>query len=149
MGPDQGRGGRHLIVPPGSAAPAADDGLYVHRASGMNVMFGFRTLDPDHERAQSLVDAVRITPYDGRQAPRTRIVSPAGRAWNGDQPRGLEYWVRLHDIYQREIVDERDRFYLAMLRQLGIEKGRPFAPGDRLRTILTQAAAAGELMAQA
>ena len=59
-------------------------------------------------------------------------MSPRGRPWNGDQPRGLEYWVRLHDIYQREIVDERDRFYRAMLRQLGIEKGQPFIPDDRL-----------------
>jgi hypothetical protein len=40
----------------------------------------------------------------------TRIVSPDGRPWSGDQPRGLDYWVRLHAIYQTEIVDERDRF---------------------------------------
>ena len=112
-------------------------------------MFGFRTLDPDPTRAQTLVDAVRITPPDGREAHETRIVSPDGRPWNGDQPRGLEYWVRLHEIYGREIVDERDRFHLAMLRQLGIRKGQPFAPDERLTAILTQAAAAGELMAQA
>ena len=115
----------------------------------MNIMFGFRTLDPDPAQAQALVDGVRITPLDGRDAPATRIVSPDGRPWDGDQPRGLQYWVRLHDIYQREIVDERDRFFLAMLRGLGIEKGKPFAPADRLAEILTAAAAAGELMAQA
>jgi hypothetical protein len=76
-------------------------------------------------------------------------VSPDGRAWSGDQPGGLEYWVRLHDIYQREIVDERDRFFLAMLRQLGIEKGRPFEPDDRMTALRTEASAAGELIAQA
>jgi hypothetical protein len=86
----------------------------------MNVMFGFRTLDPDPDRARALVDAVRIYPYARRKdPPPTRVISPDGRAWSGDQPRGLPYWERLHDIYQREIVDERDRFYLAMLRQLG------------------------------
>jgi hypothetical protein len=76
-------------------------------------------------------------------------VSPEGRPWSGDQPRGIEYWRRLHDIYQSEVVDERDRFHLAMLRQLGIEKGKPFAPDERLTRILEQGAAAGELMAQA
>jgi hypothetical protein len=96
-----------------------------------------------------LVDGIRITPYDGREAPATRIVSPGGREWDGDQPRGLDYWVRLHEIYQREVVDERDRFFLAMLRQLGIEKGAPFEPDERLTQILTTASAAGELMAQA
>ncbi len=149
MGPDAGKGGKHLVVPPGQEPPNSTD-VHVLLATGMNVMFGFRTLDPDPERAQALVDAVRIYPYSRRDdPPATRVISPKGRVWDGDQPRGLDYWVRLHDIYQREIVDERDRFYLAMLRQLGIEPGKPFEPDQRLRGILTDASAAGELMAQA
>jgi len=128
MGPEQGAGGKHLIVPPGEPVPDVDDSFYVHQAIGMNVMFGFRTLDPDQTRAQALVDAVRVSSYDGRDAPATRIISPDGRAWSGDQPRGLDYWVRLDDIYQHEVVDERDRFYLATLKQLGIEKDRAFEP---------------------
>jgi hypothetical protein len=150
MGPDAGNGGRHLVVPPGEGAPEVGDDYYLQHASGMNIMFGFRTLDPDPVRAQALVDAVRIYPYAEREHPTpARVVSPAGRPWSGDQPRGLDYWVRLHDIYQSEIVDERDRFFLAMLKQLGIEKDKPFTPDERLTGILTRATAAGELMAQA
>ena len=150
LGPDRGQGGRHVVVPPGQDAPQVDDGTYVHQATGVNIMFGFRTLDPDPQRSQALVEAVRVYPYRDREDPEpTRIVSPDGRAWSGDQPRGLDYWVRLHDIYQSEIVDERDRFYLAMLKQLGIEKGAPFQPDERLTALLTEASAAGELMAQA
>ncbi|MET0325150.1 MAG: DUF1254 domain-containing protein, partial [Ilumatobacteraceae bacterium] len=150
MGPDAGRGGKHLIVPPGQEPPADIDGFDVLRSTGMNIMFGFRTLDPDPARSQALVDGVRIYAYrDRADPPVTRVISPDGRAWSGDQPRGLAYWKRLHEIYRTEIVDERDRFYLAMLKQLGITKERPFEPDDRLTTILTQASAAGELMAQA
>ena len=150
MGPDRGRGGKHVVVPPGQEAPDVDDGCYVHTASGMNIMFGFRTLDPDPQRSDELVRAVKVYPFAERNAPSpTRIVSPEGKAWTGDQPRGLDYWVRLHEIYQHEVVDERDRFYLAMLKQLGIEKGRPFRPDERVTAILTQGAEAGELMAQA
>ncbi|CAM3688426.1 DUF1254 domain-containing protein [Occultella aeris] len=149
MGPDRGEGARYLIVPPGGGTTEVD-GYRVLHSTGTNIMFGFRTLDPDPDRSQALVDAVRIYPYARREdPPQTRLVSPGGRAWSGDQPRGLEYWVRLHEIYQREIVDDRDRFYLAMLKQLGIEKGKPFAPDERLTRILTDGAAAGELMAQA
>ncbi len=149
MGPDQGRGGRYLIVPPGQDAPSLADSRLL-QASGTHVMFGFRTLDPDPDRAHQLVEQVHIYPFDRRDdPPPTHLVSPDGRPWSGDQPRGLEYWVRLHDIYQSEIVDERDRFYLAMLRQLGIERGQPFAPGERLTKILLEGAAAGELMAKA
>jgi len=149
MGPDQGGGGRHLILPPGTEEPTLDGEYYVHRATGMNVMFGFRTLDPDPVRAQGIVDGLRITRLDGQAAPPTRVLSPEGRRWDGDQPRGLAYFALLHAIYQDEVVDERDRFFLAMMRQLGIEKGAPFAPDERLQRILTQGAEAGELMAQA
>ncbi len=150
MGPDGGNGGRHVVIPPGQEPPAGLDGYHVLRSTGMNVMFGFRTLDPDAARSSALVAGVRIYPFEQRHdPPPTRIISPEGRPWTGDQPSGLDYWVRLHEIYQSEIVDERDRFYLAMLKQLGIEKGKPFAPDARLSGILTQASAAGELMAQA
>ena len=114
-------------------------------------MFGFRTLDPDPQRSQALIDGIRITPFDGRPAPATRIVPPAGRAWNlATSPEAWTTGSRLHDIYQREIVHERDRFHLAMLRQLGIEKDKPFDPDHAAkRASSPTATAAGELMAQA
>ena len=151
MGPDKGEGGRTLVLAPGVEAPAdIDSDIRVMRSTGVNIMFGFRTLDPDQERSEAMVRAVRIYPYADRDDPRqTRIVSPDGRPWTGDQPGGLDYWRLLHDFYQSEVVDERDRFYLAMLKQLGIEKGRPFEPDDRLKRILTDASSAGELMAKA
>ncbi|NED79784.1 DUF1254 domain-containing protein [Streptomyces sp. SID11233] len=150
MGPDRGKGGKYLVVPPGQGAPSDVDGVRVLESTGVNIMFGFRTLDPDPEQARTLVEAVRLYPYgSGPGESPTRLVSPQGRPWSGDQPRGLAYWERLHGIYQSEVVDERDRFYLAMLKQLGIEKGRPFAPDERLTGILERATATGELMAQA
>lgn len=150
MGPDRGEGGKYLVVPPGLDAPPDVDGVRVLESTGVNIMFGFRTLDPDPERARTLVEAVRLYPYgSGPGESPTRLVSPQGRPWSGDQPRGLAYWERLHGIYQSEVVDERDRFYLAMLKQLGIEKGRPFTPDERLTGILERATGTGELMAQA
>lgn len=151
MGPDRGKGGKYVIVSPNQEAPQnLGDDYRILESSGVNIMFGFRTLSPDPVAADTLVHAVRIYPFSERDNPKpTRIVAPEGRPWSGDQPRGLDYWIRLHDIYQSEIVDERDRFYLAMLKQLGIEKGKPFAPDARLTRILQQGAAAGELMAQA
>ncbi len=152
MGPDQGGGARYLVVPPGQEPPAGAeaDGFRLLASTGMNIMFGFRTLDPDPARSRALVDAVRVHPYTQRDnPPPTRIVSPDGKPWSGDQPGGLAYWERLHAVYQSEVVDERDRFFLAMLHQLGIEKGEPFTPDERLRGILEDASAAGELMAKA
>ena len=63
-------------------------------------------------------------------------------------PRGFEYWERLADIINQEPVEERDRFFHAMLKPLGIEKGKPFKPDERQKKILTDAAEFGFLMAQ-
>ena len=43
-------------------------------------------------------------------------------------PLGMEYWRRLDEVIQREPIEERDRFFHAMLKPLGIEKGKPFNP---------------------
>src|SRR3954447_11176988 len=79
MGPDAGQGGRHLVLAPGEPVPAGAEELHVLRASGRNIFFGFRTLDPDPRRSQALVDAVRIHPFALRDdPPPTRVVSPTG-----------------------------------------------------------------------
>jgi hypothetical protein len=39
-------------------------------------------------------------------------------------------------IIKNEPVAERDRFFTAMLRLLGIEKNKPFEPDERQRRIL-------------
>ena len=87
-------------------------------------------LGPGPGRAQALVDAVRIYPYVAARRPAADPAHLAGRASHGPATSraGLEYWERLHDIYQREVVDERDRFYLAMLQAARHREGQAVRP---------------------
>jgi hypothetical protein len=64
-------------------------------------------------------------------------------------PRGMAYWDRIAELIETEPVQERDRFILAQLRFLGIEKGKPFTPDARQQKILSEAAVVGEAMAKA
>lgn len=149
-GPDKGKGGKYLILPPGTEPPADAGKYYLAKSRSMNVLVGFRVLDPDPAKGQALVEQLRMYPYEQREhPPKTRLLSPNGRAWSGTQPRGMEYWQRLHEIIQREPVNERDRFYMAMLASLGIEKGQPFTPSEQQRKALEQGAQMGELIAKA
>ena len=100
------------------------------------------TVDGVGRRASSV-----ITKLD--KPPPARIVMPGGKEWSATPPRGLSYWERLGDILNKEPVQERDRFFMAMLRPLGIEKGKPFTPNQRQQKILTEAALVGEAMAKA
>lgn len=148
-GPDQGRGGRYLLLGPGQAVPN-EEGYRVVHSSTMNVAIFLRNLETDPEKAERLQKQLRFYPYRQRENPPVnRILRSGDKKWSGAQPRGLAYWERLADILNREPVQERDRIMMAMLRPLGIEKGKPFKPDERQKKILTDAALVGEAMAKA
>jgi hypothetical protein len=146
-GPDQGKGAKYLIVGPGQE-PGDTTGYTVVESPTFTITFGTRVLDPDPENAKALLDQLKIYPLSTRaNPPPTRLLTPQGKPWSQVQPRGLDYWKRLHAVLQIEPVAERDRVMMDMLAPLGIEKGKPFAPDDRQKKLLVAAAERGELMA--
>lgn len=147
-GPDKGAGGRYLILGPDDP-DMKPDGYRVFRSPTVNIWSAHRVLEPDAAKARSLIEGLRMYPYSQREQPTaTRHVAPAGRAWSGVQPRGLAYWEGLAEVIDEEPVHDRDRIMMGMLQPLGIEKGRPFAPTERQRRLLADAARTGEVMAR-
>jgi len=102
---------------------------------------------------QGAVDTLsQIRVYPLKQAahpPQTKIVRSSGKGLSSIPPSGYAYWERLADIISSETVEPRDRFFYAMLKPLGIEKGKPFAPDARQKQILSDAATLGFRMSQA
>lgn len=149
-GPDKGKGGKYLVLPPGTKAPEGTQGYYLAQSQTMNVLVGFRVLDPDPAKGKALVQQFRMYPLKDKANPSpTRLLTPNGKRWSGTQPRGMDYWQRLHEIIQHEPVNERDRFYMAMLASLGIEKDKPFSPTPAQSKALEQGVQMGELIAKA
>lgn len=150
VGPDKGEGGKYLILGPGQDDPKAE-GYFVLRSTTNKLLFGGRLLDPDRERAmRELVPGLRTYPYSERDnPPKEQVVSAGDAKWSQTPPAGIAYWETLANALANEPVQERDRFFMAMLKLLGIEKGKPFKPTARQQKILTDAAQMGELMAKA
>lgn len=150
MGPDKGKGGKYILVPP-TLKDFKAEGYFIVPCNTVNMFFGFRALDPDPKTTEILLKQVKIYPYAQRANPGpTKVVSPpAGKKWLGIQPSGIAYWERLHAILQNEPVEDRDRFFMAWLRNLGIERGKAFAPDERQKKILIAAAEKGQQMAMA
>jgi hypothetical protein len=148
-GPDQGNGGKFLLLGPGQSVSQAE-GYIVVRSSTLNVSIFIRNLEIDPDKAERLQKQFRFYPYAQRENPPVNhVLGPEGKKYTHTQPRGLAYWERLADILNREPVQERDRIMMAMLRSLGIEKGKPFRPDERQKRILTEGALVGEAMAKA
>jgi len=149
---EQGRGGKYLILGPGQETPKGAEGYHVFTSHTFKTQIFFRTLDTDPAKAKAFVDAVHIYPWSERDKnpPRTRMLTPKtnGALLNQMQPRGMAYWERLSQSLAGEPGEDRDRFFMVMLKSLGMENGKPFAPDARQKKILEQAATVGEAMAK-
>jgi len=150
VGPDKGKGGKYLIMPPGYG-PVEAPGYFVVQATSRDVFAGFRLLGDDKEKAiAELVPQIKTYTWtvEGRGEPLSARAA-GDKKWSQMPPRGMAYWESLNEVIQREPVEERDRLILAQLRFLGIERGQPFKPDERQKKILEDAVVVGEAMAKA
>jgi hypothetical protein len=148
--PDSEAPAKYLVLAPGQTMPEDVAGYALRRSSTFNIFFGVRLTDPDPQSAKEALAQLRLYPYARRDnPPKTEIFDVGTKAWSGGPPRGMEYWERLDEVIQREPAEPRDIFFHAMLRPLGLEKGKPFKPDARQTKILTDGALVGEAMAKA
>jgi hypothetical protein len=144
--------GKYLFVGPGQKAPkeAEAEGFEIFQSPTNNLLLGIRLIPTEKDERMKLLEKVAIYPYAERKNPKPRgYTTPQGKPWLAAQPRGLRYWQRLAEVINKEPVFERDRFFMAMLKPLGIQKGKPFKPDWRQERILVEAALVGEAMAKA
>lgn len=150
VGPDKGHGGKYLIMPPGYG-PVEAPGYFVVQATSRDVFLGFRIVDADRDKAiAEMVPQVKTYTWtvDGTGKP-IGARAAGDKKWSQMPPRGMAYWDSLNEAVQRNPVEERDRFTMAQLRFLGIERGQPFKPNERQTKLLTDGSLVGEAMAKA
>jgi hypothetical protein len=145
-GPDKGLGGKYLLLAPG-APDIVNPEYIVKRSTSNQVWFATRGLGADPVAAEALVRKYQLYAYDERpRPPTTRFIPVGGKTWSSEQPRDIKYFEYLHDVLAGEVPEERDRFFHGMLLSVGIEQGKPFAPTDRQKKILNDAAVTGDLL---
>ena len=150
-GIDKGRGAIIVVVGPGQEAPSdvpADAHLLWSRTS--NVLLFCRLLESDRAQIERVASALRIYRF-GQDGSATRLLRfrREGALTSMAHPRGLAYWECLAAAVHDEPIEDRDRFFAAMLKPLGIEPGRPFRPDARQAALLAEAAFVGEATAKA
>ncbi|HVZ87545.1 MAG TPA: DUF1254 domain-containing protein [Polyangia bacterium] len=144
-GPDAGRGGKHLFVPPGYLRPPPV-GYYVWRATTNRVLVGVRSLPigGDVKAALERIQTVKVRPLDppaGWTEPKwLNLTDGALQTTPLGWETTLKYWQVLHEAIESEPPYEAYRNQYGELAVLGIAQGRPFAPDARMRGILERAA---------
>ena len=148
-GPDGGKGGKYLLLPPGHKDATPQTGYYVLQGTmnNYNVMIRGIVENNDKDAAVQNVKRVKVYPLSESSNPKpNKFVSMSGVVMETTPPQGMEYWERLSVFINNNPVQARDPFYMGMLKPLGIEKGKEFKPDARQRKILDEAAQMGDAM---
>jgi hypothetical protein len=142
-GPDKGKGGKYLILPPGYKGEVPE-GYFVVKSKTYDVWVFMRaSIAKGLEAASKNVkDNLHIYPLSKKDnPPKMEYFSGSGVAFNTIHANDYTFYGHLDHIIQKEPLDLLDPETRGLFASIGIEKGKPFAPDARMKRILTDAIA--------
>ncbi len=165
-GPDRGEGGKYLVVPPGYDGPLPEGGFFIAKSKTTRVLYAARSFLVDNDpkpTVEMIKKYLKIYPYTaggvgtsiatalegrvrlGRNAPipQTKFVEGSGKAFNTIPPSDYGFFEMINENVQQEPATSYDVALAGQLAAIGIVHGKPFKPDERMRKILTDAAAVG------
>jgi len=152
-GPDRGKGGKYLFVPPGYAGALPTDGYFTVRTpTFMNLVF-FRAFVRNGDvpaAVKHVKDSARVYPLSAAaNPPPTTFVDISGKQFNTVHSNDFKFYDEINEVIQYEPGDAFDPEIVGLFGAIGIKKGQPFAPDARMKAILTDAVAVGNAAARA
>jgi hypothetical protein len=151
-GPDAGRGGKFLLLPPGHT-DTSPEGYFIARSSTYGNFIFFRgfALGGDPERAVEESRALfRVYGLaEIADPPAMNFVNIAGQYWNTIPDTDTSYFEQIAQVVAEEPLDALDPESRGLLGSIGIRKDQPFTPDARMKGILTDAVVVGNATARA
>ena len=149
-GPDRGKGGKYLILPPGYEGSVDEDKYFVYRSKTYGVFVFLRGFFKDPNNLQPAVDnmeQIKIYPLKGKAKPmdfQHASEVDANYLFADD----ASYFSMLDRFVQHDVVDDVDPYMHGMVAAIGIEKGKSFKPTKRQTELLDAAAKTAWKMAK-
>jgi len=150
--PEQNRGGRFLILPPGYDGPMPEFHYHIVESDTNIVVFYLRAIPQTRDDLPKLVELIHTYRQyklsEAKAPPRMEFISLTGKEIDLLTHEGFAYFESLARYINENPPRFQDMAMLGMLETLGIAYGRPFEPDKRMRSILTEAAEVGRGMAK-
>ncbi len=156
-GPHRGNGGRFLILPPGYDEEDVEgiipQGVYtIAKSRGWTnwlLLRGFlQDGKPDYS-SQLFRSGVKAYPLsDAANPPAMEFINGSGTEFNTVHSSNYGFYEELHAVVDREPIDFLEPQVRGLFASIGIQKGKPFAPDERMKKILTQSAKLGNATAR-
>lgn len=145
-GPDKGKGGKFLILPPGYEGEVPD-GYHVARTKTYGNWVVWRGFQENGDPAPAVAATkklFRIYPLSQvDNPPKMTFVNISGEFNNTIHRTDYKIFEEIDAVVQAEPADAEDPELLGLLETIGIRKGQPFNPDARMQKILTEAADVG------
>ncbi|KLV06953.1 hypothetical protein ABT56_07310 [Photobacterium aquae] len=152
VGPDRGKGGKYLILPPNYEGDIPE-GYHVSRSTSYVNWFIARGFLKDG-KTDAAVDAyhsgLKIYPLAKKgNPPKMTFVSGSGKSFNTIHANDEHFYDEIKVVIDKEPVEFIDPELRGLIATIGIQKGKPFEPDDRMQKILKEGAAIGNATARA
>jgi hypothetical protein len=152
VGPDEGRGGKYLLLPPGYTGDVPA-GYFVARSRTYGQLMFFRGFIENGDLRPAIENAkahFRVYPLArAADPPAMRFVDISGVTFNTIHANDASFFDEVARVVHDEPLEAVDPETRGLLAAIGIRRDRPFAPDERMRRILSEAAAVGNATARA
>ncbi|SMP72544.1 Uncharacterized conserved protein [Neorhodopirellula lusitana] len=154
-GPDKGKGGKFLLVPPGYEGDLPDEGYYVYHTrthGNWMVWRGFQVEGSTKPAIDATKKFLKVYPLSQKDnPPKITFIDLSGKPNSTIHRMDFGFWEEVNHTIQDEPldVDGLSPEIRGLLSSIGIEKGKKFEPDDRMKKILTEAAKVGSVTARA
>ncbi|MEM8882531.1 MAG: DUF1254 domain-containing protein [Planctomycetota bacterium] len=146
LGPDKGEGGKFLMLPPGYEGEVPE-GYHVLKTNTYGhwvIWRGFQVDGSPKPAVEATKKSFRMYPWSKRaNPPAMTFVEASGTFNNTIHSMEFEIFEEINAVVQAEPSVGQDPEILGVLRSIGIERGKPFAPDARMKRILTESAQVG------
>jgi hypothetical protein len=146
LGPDKGKGGKFLILPPGYEGDVPD-GYHVARSNTYGhwvIWRGFLQEGSTETAVNATKDKFRMYPLSqAANPPEMTFVNVSGKEFNTIHVMDERMFEEINTVVQSEPLMGENPELLGHLAAIGIIKGQEFAPDARMKNILKKAASAG------
>ncbi len=150
-GPDRGKGGKYLILPPGYEGKEPK-GYFISRSpTYMNllVLRGFLVDGKPDAAAKMFSEQVKIYPLSEKDnPPKMVITSGSGISYNTIHANDFSFYEEIVEVLNKEPLDFIDLELRGLFASIGLQKGKEFHPSHQLKKTLTEAAAVANATAR-
>ena len=154
-GPDAGKGGKYLFVPPGYSGDLPGQGYFIAKPRTNTLLVFFRAFVKNGDIAaavQHVKDGTNVyslyATSETGEPPRAEFVNTSGLKFNTISANTMRFYDELNQVVQNEPADFVDPDTVGLFASIGIKKGQPFAPDARMKSILTDAVAVANATAR-